>query len=334
MLDTFGLGPVETPSRIVFSKPVFTLKAYGAMHCPGPVLLMVPAPIKRAYLWDLDPGASVVRECLRYGIQAYMIQWEDPGYKDQGLGLRAYADHFILTCIDSIKEEIGEGPVFLAGHSLGGTFSAIFTSLHNERITGLILIGAPILFGPDVGDLDSLVARLPRADMFTEKLHSIPGAFISFMSNLASPESFQAERLSDLLLSLPDPDAMQMHMRVVRWTLDELPMTSQLFEDIVELLYRENSFMNGTLEIDGRHAAPASVKTPILSMADRRSHVVPPRSTLAFHEASASRDKKVLWYAGDVGVALQHAGMLVGKNAHEHLWPQIMEWIRSRAKIS
>jgi polyhydroxyalkanoate synthase len=48
---------------------------------------------------------------------------------------------------------------------------------------------------------------------------------------------------------------------------------------------------------------------------------------LPFLEAAASREKAVLHYEGDVGVALQHVGPLVGRRAHAHLWPQIVGWI-------
>jgi polyhydroxyalkanoate synthase len=53
---------------------------------------------------------------------------------------------------------------------------------------------------------------------------------------------------------------------------------------------------------------------------------------MPFVEAAASADKTVLRYEGDVGVALQHLGPLVGRNAHAVLWPQIVAWIaRTRA---
>jgi polyhydroxyalkanoate synthase len=35
----------------------------------------------------------------------------------------------------------------------------------------------------------------------------------------------------------------------------------------------------------------------------------------------------VLEYAGDVGVNLQHVGVLVGKSAHEQIWPAIFAWL-------
>src|SRR5256885_714912 len=93
-LDRLGLGPIETPSRVVLSAPPLTLKAYGKGEHTGPTVLIVPAPIKRAYIWDLVPWASVVQQYLRHGVQVYLIQWERPCSNDQCLGLAEYAGLF------------------------------------------------------------------------------------------------------------------------------------------------------------------------------------------------------------------------------------------------
>ncbi len=331
-LDAFGLGPEEAPSRIVFSERVMTLKAYGKKRRDGPVMLIVPAPIKRAYIWDMAPEASVVRECLRGGIGVYMIHWKEPGLDDQGTGLDGYAGRFMTLSMDAIARETGEDRVFLAGHSLGGTLCAVFASGHKDRVKGLILVETPLKFGPALGDIDAMVAKAPEAQRLTKDLGNVPGFFISSMSTMASPGTFRTERFQDLLSSLGDLQDWQMHMRVVRWTLDELPMPKKLFEEVMEYLYREDRFMRGKLTIEGRPAVPSGVESPIVSIADQRSRVVSPESCLAFHDAASSTDKQVFWYRGDVGVAIQHAGVLVGKNAHRYLWPEIVDWVNARSR--
>src|SRR5947208_10986316 len=75
LLEEMGWGPKESPSRIVFEKPALTLRAYTEPDISGPVVLLVPAPIKRAYLWDLAPGASVVQQFVRGGLRVYLAQW-------------------------------------------------------------------------------------------------------------------------------------------------------------------------------------------------------------------------------------------------------------------
>ena len=77
LLDALGLGPIETPSRVALAEAGLTLKAYGATGEAGaarPVVLIVPAPIKRAYIWDLAPGASVVGHMLGHSARVYLIE--------------------------------------------------------------------------------------------------------------------------------------------------------------------------------------------------------------------------------------------------------------------
>ena len=331
-LDLMGLAPIETPSRVVFSAPPVTLKAYGDVGQAGPALLLVPAPIKRAYIWDLIPWASVVQQCLREAVRVYLLQWEQPGVCEQNLGLAEYAEQYILAVLDAIAAELGQGQTFLAGHSLGGTLAAIFAALHPERVRGLILLGAPLQFGADAGAFAPLVELAPRAQRLTAGRHNVPGSFLNTVSVLASPSSFLGAWWADWLNSLCDIQALHTHLRVVRWTLDEMSLPRQLFEEVVELLYRENRFMGGTLRIQGHLAAPALVKTPILSVVEARSRVVPPQSVLPFHAAVGSSETRVLWYAGDIGVVLQHVGMLVGKRAHQEVWPELLQWLHRHSE--
>ncbi len=87
--------------------------------------------------------------------------------------------------------------------------------------------------------------------------------------------------------------------------------------------------MKGILNIRGRRTAPEYITIPMISIVDSRCDIVPPQAVIPFHLAVQSTDKKILWYKGDRGVSLQHVGMLVGKNAHRFLWPEIIKWVKS-----
>jgi polyhydroxyalkanoate synthase subunit PhaC len=321
---------LEAPARIRRLGPVATLKTYD--NGPGGVaaLLLVPAPIKHAYIWDLAPGTSVVEQCLQQGLRVYLLQWERPGAAQQGYGLAEYADHLLLECLDAIAAETGQPRVFLAGHSLGGTLAAIFAALHPDRLRGLALLEAPLHFAPDGGALERLVAVAPPAPLLAALLGNVPGAFLDLVSVAASPSSFVWARWLDWIASLPDPQACLTHLRVVRWTLDELPLARQLFEEVVELLYRQDRFLRGTLLVGGRRAAPEQVEAPLLSVVAPRSQLVPSQAVVPFHAASGSADLQVVYYRGDIGVALPHVGTLVGRTARQEVWPAIFRWIDRR----
>ncbi len=305
-LDTLGWLPMQTPSKIIFREPGVTLKGYGDEACPGaPVLLLVPAPIKRAYIWDLAPGASVVELCLQHGFKVYLLQWESPSEAESEFGLAEYADRLILDCLKAIAADSQQSRVFIAAHSLGGTLAAIFTALHQEQVRGLVLLGSPLRFGAEVG---------------------VFGPFA------ALAKTFGLERCEDWLKSLSNLKALCTNLQVERWTLDEMPMPQRLFEEVVDRLIQADAFMSGTLKVGKRRAAPETITVPVLCVADARCDIVPPEAILPFYEAVKSDEKKLLWYEGDTGVCLQHVGFLVGETAHGRLWPEIAGWIHTQAK--
>ncbi len=331
MLEATGFGAVQTRSRIVHEGEGFTLRGYAAASAGGPVVLLVPAPIKRAYIWDLLPGASAVAACVKGGLRPYLIEWDSPR---PSFGLADYADRFILECVNALKAETGTARLVIAGHSLGGLFAAIFASLRPTLLDGLVLITSPLHFefAREAGAIGPVVAELSRSKALLEADANLPGAFLSMASFVASPASFGRERWDDWVRSWVHTDALASHLRAERWTLDELPLAHQLVMDIAQQLYREDGFLRGSLRLSGRSASAQQVVTPLFVVADKRCALVPPGAVLPFYEAAASEDKRLLWYEGDVGVAIQHVGPLIGRNAHRKLWPQILTWVHEHSR--
>jgi polyhydroxyalkanoate synthase subunit PhaC len=329
-----GLDPVEAPFRIAAAMPgPARLRAYQAPDAAatGPVMLVIPAPIKRAYVWDLLPEVSVVRHALRRGLRVYLLEWLDPGPDEDDRGLGDYAARLPMSALEAIAEETGEAAAVLAGHSLGGTFAAILAALHPERVRGLVLIDAPLAFRPERGGpLARAVAAAPHAGILRGVAGGgpVPGAFTALLSTAAAPEAFVLQRWADLGASLADPLAAAVHARVERWILDEFAMPGRLFEEVLERLYREDRLAGGTLEVGGRRVGLGRLRSPVLAVVNPPGRVVPPESVLGGLAAMpAALPRRVLQYVGEHGPALQHLGPLVGPAAHARLWPEILDWI-------
>jgi polyhydroxyalkanoate synthase len=316
LLDTVGLGPAETPYREIHREAGVTLRRYGGDKESGPLVLIVPAPIKRPYIWDLAPEVSAVRRCLAAGARVLLADWQPA---PPAFGLADYAERLLLDCLEAAKAE----RAVLLAHSLGGLFAAIFATLHPERVRGLGLIAAPLSFGAATPVVNAMLDGLAPQEL----PDSLPGSFLSSASANAAPDVFGSQRLLDAMLSGGDPARLRTHLLVERWTLDEFALPRRLVAELATHLVREDRFVRGTLEVGGRSAAPQRLTAPLLCVLDRRCRLAPPESVLPFVEAAASRTKSLLDYEGDVGVALQHVGPLVGRNAHALLWPKIVEWI-------
>jgi polyhydroxyalkanoate synthase len=334
MLDAAGFGPLETPYEVVHEEEGVSLRRYGEQPGQGPTLLIVPAPIKRPYIWDLQPEFSVVRRCLERGMRVYLAAWTpvEPAAgntQQEQSGLADYADRLIGSCLAAIRADGGNKQAILAGHSLGGVLAVVHAALHPQQVQALLLLESPLHFGADAGNFAPLVAATPDAAPIGAAFGNVPGSFLNLVSAGAAPRAFQWERLMDLSLSAAHPRTFATHMRVERWSHDEFPLPGKLFTDIVERLYRHDELMDGKLDIGGRKLGPKNVKAPMLNVLDPRSSVVPPQSILPFHKAAASAAKMVLHYEGDVGVGIQHVGVLVGSRAHAVVWPAIFDWLSS-----
>jgi polyhydroxyalkanoate synthase len=330
-MDAAGWGPVEAPFRVIWEEPVAKLRAYHDEGSGGPALLIVPAPIKRPYIWDLLPEVSVVRHALRRGLSVFLVDWVVPGPEHDEFGLAEYADRALTGALEAIAAERGQGAV-LAGHSLGGTLAAIHATLRPDNVRGLVLVDAPLAFGPeDGGPLARAVTAVPSARMLRGVAGKpVPGSYLNMLSASSAPHVFLGQRATDFAASVNDPDAMGIYRRVERWTLDESPMPGRLFEELLELLYREDRFRQGTLAVGDQQTGVGRLKSPVLAVVNPLGGVVPPQSILAALESVPGLSTTVLAYEGDRGPMFQHLGPLVTSSAHEKLWPPILDWIDER----
>jgi polyhydroxyalkanoate synthase subunit PhaC len=326
-LDALGLGPRECAFELISSGPCWRLRAYGGPKA-APLLLMVPAPFKRPYIWDLTPAVSAVRYCLHHGFRVHLLEWKPPA-ADGSAGLDAYGGRAIAACVEAISNQPNGAPPFLVGHSLGGTLAAIYCAMEPRSVKGLVLLGAPLCFEQTSSRFrDALVALIPQQFPETEV---IAGSLLSQISAVASPNTFVWSRWMDAALSLADPAAMDIHARIERWALDEVALPGKLINQISQGLYRENRFYRGTLAVLDRTVGPADMPIPTLATVNAADEVAPVSSVAPFLDKMPTGDTRIIEHPAEIGVGLQHLGVLAGRAAYARVWPQIIAWLKARS---
>jgi polyhydroxyalkanoate synthase len=324
-LELLGLGPAECDYRIVASSVRWRLRQYAQGDMP---LLIVTAPIKRPYIWDLAPEVSAVRRCLEGRLGVYLLEWLPPHVGDDSAGLEDYAGRAIEEAIVSCSRETGGAKLFLIGHSLGGTLAAIFATICSSAVRGLVLLSSPLCFEAGCSPFrDALVAIAPFGFPMNKV---VPGTLIS-LAAVASPSTFLWSRFVDFGLSVRDPGALAVHARVERWTLDELPLSGRLVSEILQWLYREDRFCAGTLRIDQTLAGPSLLRVPTLAVVSAADEVAPRESVFPFLKRAPRGQTQLLEHPGEIGVGLQHLAPLIGRYSHAWLWPQIISWLHDHA---
>ncbi|KTD16629.1 alpha/beta fold hydrolase [Legionella jordanis] len=332
-IGQFGLDPQETPYQIIADLPGARIRKYHSrVSDAGLNLLIIPAPFKRPYIWDLIPRVSVVQQLLSIGLKLYLLEWTIPTEREENYGLLEYVHYLPLEAMEVIEADSGRTePRILAGHSLGGTFAAIFATLFPELVSELILVDSPLVFGKHGGPIAKAAAAIPDLEMIRPLTSpSVSGSFINWLSLNASPEVFQMQRVMDWVASCLDPLALEIHSKVGRWTYDELPLPWPLFKETVEQLFRQDRFLKGTLKIGKGQTGISHLHTATLAIVNPPGLIVPPDSTIQGLHVAHNASAEILTYMSDNGPMFQHLGPLVSPIAHQQLWPKILNWIKKR----
>jgi polyhydroxyalkanoate synthase len=325
LLDEAGLAPQETSWHVVLERSDLQLRRYGQEAGTAGPALIVPAPIKRPYIFDLLPDVSIIRRLAEAGFSVYLSEWREA---DSASGALDETVGSLRIVLEKIASESGQTPIVL-GHSLGGTLAAILAAIDPHRVNKLVLIEAPLRFGEQTGALRPITIY-PDNWFFGETVEPIPGSLLDLASVAAAPAEFVLGRWSDAWASLPDAKALAIHSRVIRWSLDEFAPSAPLLHSVVDLLYREDRFARNELRVLGRSAGSNSLaEIPIAAIVDHTSRLVPPSSAL-----EPLNRPSVFAYAPEIGVGLQHVGPLVGRRSHREIWPRVIEWMRANDRHS
>ena len=117
---------------------------------------------------------------------------------------------------------------------------------------------------------------------------------------------------------------MEIHARVERWALDEVAVSGKLFHQMIGWLYRENRLCRGILNVRDKRVGPLSLSVPTLAVVNTADEVAPLSSIKPFIDFMPTKDARIIVYPAEIGVCLQHVGILVGHEARNRVWPEVI----------
>ena len=316
-----------TPSEVVFEKDRLKLLHYKGSVPPRfkTPLVFVFALVNRHYILDLKSGRSVVQHFVDAGFDTYLIDWGVPTHGDRHRGLDDYVNGYLAAVVDFMGERTGASNLSLLGYCMGGTFSTMYTALHQEKIRNLILLAAGIDFSTREGLLNLWTdSRYFDVDRFIEIHGNCPAEFLQASFLLLKPVQNLIEKPMNFFEHLDDDRFIADFLSMETWLNDNIPVAGQVFRDFVKYLYQQNLLVQNRLRV-GRHLVNLKrITCPVLNLVAQNDDLVPCAQSLPLNDLVGSTDRRsIICPAG-------HIGLAVGGKAQKEMWPAATAWLAER----
>jgi len=287
----------------------------------GTPLLLVPSLINRWYVLDLRLGASLAAALTAAGLDTWCLDWGTPEDEDRYLTWQDV--HARLDRAARFVQRTTRAPrLHVLGYCMGATLSAIWASLHPERVASLTNLAGPIDFA-HAGQLATMV----RPDWFDV-------AALAEAGNIGAAQlqsGFLALRPTQGLAKVVgyvdrDPAARAAFDALEGWANDNVVFPAAAYRTYIEELYQQNQLVRGVHRVAGRPAELAAITAPTMVIGAERDAICPLPAASALLEHVSSPTRELLVVPGG------HVGAVVGSRASQVLYPAIARFVTAGAK--
>ena len=317
-------------SEVVYEEDRLKLRHYLSEQEPRyrtPVVFIY-ALVNRPYILDLKKGRSVVANFVEQGFDTYLVDWGIPTSADRHLTLDDYINGYLINVLDYLRERTGVEQVNILGYCMGGTMSAMFTALHQDRVKNLILLAAPI----DFSSQDSLLNVWTRpevfdVDKFVDEFGNCPPEFLQASFLLLRPVGNLIEKPINFYEHMHEERFIEDFLTTETWLQDNIAVPGEVYRQFVKYLYQKNLLTQNRMPV-GKHIVNlGNITCPVLNIMAGKDDLVPCSQGTPFNDLVGSKDRKTILLEGS-----GHIGLAIGSRAQKEVWPQACEWLAQRTE--
>jgi polyhydroxyalkanoate synthase len=319
-----GVSPME----VVYEEDRLKLRHYISEQKPRyrtPVVFIY-ALVNRPYILDLKKGRSVVANFVEQGFDTYLVDWGIPTPADRHLTLDDYINGYMVNVLDYLRERTGVDQVNILGYCMGGTMSAMFTALHQDRVQNLMLLAAPI----DFASQESLLNVWTRpevfdVDKFVDAFGNCPPEFLQASFLLLKPVGNLLEKPINFYEHMHEDKFIEDFLTTETWLQDNIAVPGEVYRQFVKYLYQKNLLTQNRMPV-GKHIVNLrNITCPVLNIMAAKDDLVPCSQGTPFNDLVGSKDRKTILLEGS-----GHIGLAIGGRAQKDVWPQACKWLAER----
>lgn len=314
-----------TPHEIVLQVGKIRLLRYKSPNPPKhktPVLV-VYALINRPYILDMQ-GKSLIKNILDAGFDVYLLDWGMPDGEESTLTIHDYLRLYLDKCVDTVRRISKSEKITLFGYCMGGTFSAIYTALNQEKVKNLVTLAPPVDCSKDTTVFGS-VSKFLDADLIVDTIGNIPPALQYQFFMMLKPFKHFVGKYHEVSQRISDDVYVNNFLRIEKWLWDTAPLPGEIFRQWVKEVYQQNLLAKNRLQIGPNVINLQKIDVPLLNIVAEYDHLVTPESSLALNGLVSSKDNTQMSFPTG------HVGLCASTFAQRDVWPKITRWLEERA---
>lgn len=180
--------------------------------------------------------------------------------------------------------------------------------------------------------------NFPR-EKFSNEFKEMFGHFIDWAFLMRNPIVHGIDRVK-YALDMKEYEIFQFIQNLAKlsaWITNTPDISSQLFRQFAINLYQKSLLVKNQLSIqekgketEGKQITPVNLKNitiPLLNIMGSKDDLVYPKSSIPINDAVSSKDKKTIEFPSG------HIELCISYEAHQNLWPHVVDWLESKSDI-
>jgi polyhydroxyalkanoate synthase len=323
-------GAIEvgsTPNEIVQEARLYRLLHYRPMvsKTAKTPILFVYALINRSYILDLQPDKSWIRNLLGQGFDIYLIDWKTPAQVDKYVSFDDYVNEYIDDCVEFVRTKTSVNKITLHGYCMGATMSAIYSTVHEDKIRNLATIAPVIDSNQDTTVLGNFSRHLDADRMFNS-IGNLPSEQLYALFSTLKPFKQGVNKYFNLVENIDNEEFVQNFLRVEKWLYDTPPIAGETFRQWITDIYQRNLLVANEMKIGNEIIDLSKIKIPLLNIVAEEDHLVSPQCSASLNDAVSSLDKRLMrFHTG-------HVGLIASSYSQNNVLPKVGQWIKARSQ--
>ncbi len=283
----------STPRKAVWKKNKSVLWYHPSpdKKYETPVFL-VYSLLNKPYILDISEEGSVVGNLTKMGYDVYLFDWGSPALEDKDITLDDYILDYLEAAVKRAIRNSKVKEISLVGYCIGGTLSAILTSLTDLPIKNLVLAAVPIDYSNFIMPnkwVEAIQTGTLNFDRFSNAYEVIPSEFLYAI--FMALQGFNIGPNVNLVTWADDKKYVDKWRRMDKWMKDAVTFSGTAFKQMFNDWYKDNKLVKGEMKVGGQQVDLTKINCSTLVITSSRDELVLETQSLPIMDLISSEDK-------------------------------------------